>query len=319
MMSSGTLAWLFDAILLVLIVLLAWRSLNSDDLFKSVVLFIAFGLLVALAWTRLYAPDAALAEAAIGSGLAGAFLLATLARLPNEGAEAAFKVSDGRHFLLLGLGVGLLLGLLLTLAEVSVQAPGLVEQAYEALPVSGVDHGVTAVLLNYRLWDTALELAVLLWAWVAQRSLAAEAPLSLYPLQGEALPAAMKIIGPILFVVALYLLWRGAFAPGGAFQSGAVLAAGLVLLYLARNKPWPSGWWVRLGWVAGFWSFITVGVWGAWQGVSFLGYQPEQAGALILLIEIAATLSIALSLAWLFSGEVSTRKSRQAQTEGESS
>ena len=38
--------------------------------------FIAFGLFLALVWARLRAPDVALAEAAIGAGLAGALMLA---------------------------------------------------------------------------------------------------------------------------------------------------------------------------------------------------------------------------------------------------
>ena len=41
----------------------------------------AFGMLLALAWMRLQAPDVALAEAAIGAGLTGALLMAAVARL----------------------------------------------------------------------------------------------------------------------------------------------------------------------------------------------------------------------------------------------
>ncbi len=67
---------------------LAWQALASPDLFRAIVLFIAFGLLMALAWVRLDAPDIALAEAAIGAGLTGALLLAALARLrPKNGTE----------------------------------------------------------------------------------------------------------------------------------------------------------------------------------------------------------------------------------------
>lgn len=64
-----------DIVLVVVIVWLAWRSLTTDDVFKGVVLFIGFGLAMALAWVRLNAPDIALAEAAIGTGLTGALLL----------------------------------------------------------------------------------------------------------------------------------------------------------------------------------------------------------------------------------------------------
>lgn len=75
------LQWLFDGLLGLGLLWLAWWVLNCPELFKAIVLFIAFGLLMALAWVRLDAPDVALAEAAIGAGLTGALLLATLARL----------------------------------------------------------------------------------------------------------------------------------------------------------------------------------------------------------------------------------------------
>lgn len=71
----------FDIILCLTLVWLAWHVLTSQDLFKAVVLFISFGLLMALAWVRLQAPDVALAEAAIGSGLTGTLFLSALRRM----------------------------------------------------------------------------------------------------------------------------------------------------------------------------------------------------------------------------------------------
>lgn len=75
--------WAFDVVLLLTLVWVAWRVLadREEELFRAVVLFIAFGLLLAVAWVRLKAPDIALAEAAIGAGVTGALLLVTLGRL----------------------------------------------------------------------------------------------------------------------------------------------------------------------------------------------------------------------------------------------
>ncbi len=81
------LAWTFDSLLGLGLLWLAWRALACPDLFKAIVLFVAFGLLMALAWVRLDAPDIALAEAAIGAGLTGALLLAALARLNRADRE----------------------------------------------------------------------------------------------------------------------------------------------------------------------------------------------------------------------------------------
>ncbi|MCK4838810.1 MAG: DUF4040 domain-containing protein [Desulfobulbaceae bacterium] len=74
----------FDIILCLTLVWLAWHVLTSQDLFKAVVLFISFGLLMALSWVRLQAPDVALAEAAIGSGLTGALFLSALRRMTSH-------------------------------------------------------------------------------------------------------------------------------------------------------------------------------------------------------------------------------------------
>lgn len=63
---------------LFLVAALLWsaaQSLVSKNLFRSIVLFIVFGLFMALAWVRLDAPDLALTEVIIGAGLTGALLL----------------------------------------------------------------------------------------------------------------------------------------------------------------------------------------------------------------------------------------------------
>jgi uncharacterized MnhB-related membrane protein len=88
------LSWAFDSLLGLSLLWLAWSALASPDLFKAIVLFICFGLLMALAWVRLDAPDVALAEAAIGAGLTGALLLAALARLRHADPEQRKQQGD---------------------------------------------------------------------------------------------------------------------------------------------------------------------------------------------------------------------------------
>lgn len=88
-MDETELIWLvlFDWLMALMIVWLAWRALFDPDPFRAIVTFIAFGLFIALAWVRLRAPDVALAEAAIGSGLTGALLLSALARMRRRELE----------------------------------------------------------------------------------------------------------------------------------------------------------------------------------------------------------------------------------------
>ncbi len=72
-------AWLLDTLVVVMLMVTAVSALASRNLFRAVVMFIAFGMLMTLAWTRLQAPDIALAEAAIGAGLTGVLLLDAVA------------------------------------------------------------------------------------------------------------------------------------------------------------------------------------------------------------------------------------------------
>jgi len=91
-MSAGLV---LDTLLVLILLWLAWAALASRDLFRGIVLFIAFGLVLAMAWARLGAPDVALAEAAIGAGLTGALLLATWGRLPGSDKKPAAGEESG--------------------------------------------------------------------------------------------------------------------------------------------------------------------------------------------------------------------------------
>ncbi len=71
----------FDILLVLTMLWLAWCLLDTEDIFKAVVLFISFGLLMAIAWVRMRAPDVALAEAALGAGLTGPLFLSALRRM----------------------------------------------------------------------------------------------------------------------------------------------------------------------------------------------------------------------------------------------
>ncbi len=80
--------WLLDGLLVVALVVTAVAALWSSDLFRAVVVFIAFGVLMAVAWVRLHAPDIALAEAAIGAGLTGVLLLDAVSHLASKRIRA---------------------------------------------------------------------------------------------------------------------------------------------------------------------------------------------------------------------------------------
>lgn len=75
---------IFDVLLIATLLWIAVGSLNENKLFKSVVMFIIFGLFMAIAWIRLGSPDVALAEAAIGAGATGALMLDAVGHLRSR-------------------------------------------------------------------------------------------------------------------------------------------------------------------------------------------------------------------------------------------
>ncbi len=304
------LRWVFDGLLVLALLWLAWQALGTPDLFKAIVLFIAFGLVMALAWVRLQAPDIALAEAAIGAGLTGALLLAALARLNDladrfNDSHAADRRPISLAFRLASLLLLLVLagGLGYAVLSLPDQAIGLSDRVSANMETSGVSNPVTAVLLNFRGYDTLLELGVLLVALLGVWSLGTAAAHK----RAEPEPVLSFLVGvlvPMMILMAGYLLWVGASAPGGAFQAGAVLAgSGILLLLSGRHLPVRlMGWPLRLVLVLGLGVFVAVGAALLFMSGMFLQYPTGLAGGLILFIEAAATLSIGVTLAALFLG-----------------
>ncbi len=316
----------FDALLPLALVGLAWAALAGSDERLSVILFIAFGLVLAVAWGRLLAPDVALAEAAIGAGLSGALLLSAVGRRPR-GASRTHASSTRNHTekgntqvlqwtitLLCAALAGILAWALLHALD---SAPhDMLPQAISAnLATSGVSNPVTAVLLNFRAYDTLLELAVLLAAVLGIFALGPATPG--YQPAGPVFDGLVRWLVPVLILTAGYLLWVGAHAPGGAFQAGAMLAAAGVVLRLSGRSSigLPNGLTLRILMAAGVGMFLLVGLTLLVLGRPFLGYPPAWAGTLILMIETAAMLSIAATLLLAFHGGRPKSHALAARTE----
>lgn len=306
---SAALWTLLDLLLAGLLLALGWAATATRDLKRGVALFIAFGLLLALVWARLNAPDLALAEAAIGAGIAGALLLAALR---DEGPYEAEGPNEAGAGSVRGLGLWLLDGFTLVLAGtlawalLHALADGdpvrLSGAVFAELPASGVSNPVTAVLLNFRAYDTLLELAVILTAVLGVLALGPAR--RGHPPTGPVLAGLVRWLVPLLIVTAGYLLWVGAHAPGGAFQAGATLAAAAVLLRLdgRESAGLPSATPLRWLLAGGIGVFLAVGLLVTAGGLAVLEYPAGWAGALILLIEAAATLAIAAALAVAYVG-----------------
>lgn len=304
--SVASWPW-FDAVLTGLIVLLAWRSLAARALSQAVVLFIAFGLAVALAWARLGALDVALAEAAIGAGLLGVLLVDSMAVFgrgckPPRRAAGAWTV---RFFVLLAMVAAPVLA---WAAWAMPAAGGLAAATASEMDRSGVVHPVTAVLLNFRSYDTWLEIGVLLLtlpAVLVATGLSRLQRVNPGSGAGDSMPPdplvdrLVRLLLPLMIMVSGAVLWLGESRPGGAFQAGVILGAAVILARLADFPILESlpEWLWRLLAVLGFGGFLGFGLLAQASGRAFLEYAPESAAGTIFLLEAACTVSIGLALA----------------------
>ncbi len=305
--------WWLDSLLVLGLLWLAWQAVSAPRVFRSVVMFIVFGLFMSLCWARLAAPDLALAEAAIGAGLTGALLLsayrALLARHEQRLPEPRVsRPLAGLIAVLCALAFGVLAWVLLTVPGVETPAG---REALARMDDLAVDNPVTGVLLVFRAYDTLMELGVLLLALLGARVVAeplrasGPGPWQRPGLREPVLVAPLlALLVPLIVLVAGYLLWAGTSAPGGAFQAGAVLAAlGVLLRLTGRVRPtMNSSFHERALLVLGLAVFTVAGALGFGFEGYMLSYPAGWSYPIILVVESALMLSIALTLALLFSG-----------------
>ncbi len=173
--------------------------------------------------------------------------------------------------------------------------------ALAQLDNTGVDNPVTAVLLNFRSYDTLLEIALLyvvvlsLYSCLFNPNESNLPPLPTFE-SHVIVRHFLRAFIPLIILIGGYLLWTGAYEPGGAFQAGAIIASGFIVVRVVGEPiiypPWIDTLCIALGTA----TFVAVAIAVAFFEGTILTYPAGSAAGLILLIEIAATLSITLSL-----------------------
>jgi multisubunit Na+/H+ antiporter MnhB subunit len=299
----------FDIALIALLVSTAAWSIFARESFSAIVIFMAYGLLLALAWVRLSAVDVALTEAAIGSGVTGMLLLNAAAVLRStEKSQAAtprlLKIAAGVFSATVA---ALLAGLVIFHAGEPVTLAPL---AMAHLAESGLGNPVAGVLFVYRSIDTLLEKVVLLLALIGVWSLASDRlwggipGLRVFPQRDSILIFLAQTLPPIGIMFAVYQFWAGASVPGGAFQGGTVLAAMWILVMIAglRDVPSISSRTMRIAAAHGPVIFLLIGLAGIVLAGSFLAYPAGHAKPLIVVVEATLTLSIGVTLGLLAAG-----------------
>ncbi|PZR54210.1 hypothetical protein DNL40_04605 [Xylanimonas oleitrophica] len=267
--------------------------------------FLVLGVVLAVLWARLDAPDIALAEAALGSGVAGALLMDTLTADPARPGRRA-----GRTAVVVGLLAGAVALAALTVVVRAVpDEPSLLPAAVaEEIHGAGADHAVTAVLLNFRSLDTLLEAAVLVFAAAGAGALVRTPVRAPDPVPAP-VTALARVLLPALVLLGTWLLLAGTSRPGGAFQAGAMFAGALVVAFVAGARFAASQGTAARAWtVAGVLAFVALAAGTAMLGQGWLVLDPRWAGAAVLTVETVLAVSIGVGLAQVFVANSEARR-----------
>ena len=162
----------FEISLLVLLITTAAGAILVKDLISSVLILGSYSFLLALVWAWLGAVDVAFVEAVVGAGLATVFFLLTL--FGTAPKDTRIRRPAPPLIALLGLPF---LGLLLLYSAKDFPefgdpgSPASVHVSPEylknSLKETDTPNVVTAVLMDYRAFETLIETAVIFTAGIA--------------------------------------------------------------------------------------------------------------------------------------------------------
>lgn len=107
---------------------------------------------------------------------------------------------------------------------------------------TGSRNFVTAIYLDYRLFDSIFEAGILLIAvagiiWISKHDLSeknVEFMIDHYKTPDLFLTFS-RLVYPLMLVFGFYVIVNGHLSPGGGFQGGAIVATGILILYYINN------------------------------------------------------------------------------------
>ena len=173
---------IIDLILLLFLVVSALAAVLMKDLLSTTVILGAYSLIMAIVWTRLNAVDVAFTEASVGAGITTMLIIAALSRTKrmeedqrSEGIGRNSRRSEFRNFLLFIVALvtcGILVYGTMDMPDYGDKnapaqthvAPRYIEKSYEE---AGAINFVTAILANYRGYDTLGETTVIFTAGIS--------------------------------------------------------------------------------------------------------------------------------------------------------
>ncbi len=174
--------WQLDLLLLTLVVICGFGTVSVRGVLSATIVFSAYSFLMCLLYAEMGAVDVAFTEAVVGAGISTIFFIAALFRSTTRSRLIIRGVDDPQHFKdqglkVLPLALSVITGMLLLygMADFPLWGdPGSLPNSHVSAYYIGnvvkethVPNLVTAVLGDYRGYDTMFELVVIYCAGVS--------------------------------------------------------------------------------------------------------------------------------------------------------
>ncbi len=293
------------------------------QLFAVAMLSGIFSLTSACIFVMQDAVDVAFTEAAVGAGMVTVLLLGSLALTRSR--EKVTPTSRSVPAMLVAFATGALL----IYASQDLPHFGTPDAPVHTHPLAeryivtsaeeiNIPNAVTSVLASYRGYDTFGEVVVIFTAGVAVLMLLGHAtPMrkqdAAAPMRDQQLVLRViaKLLIPFIMLFGLYVQFHGKYSPGGGFQAGVIIAAGVILYALVfgldparRGVPMSA---LRPLVALGVLLYGGVGVATLLLGGAFLDYNVLAPSAPttgqyygILLVEIGVGITVTAAMIMLF-------------------
>ena len=253
-----------EIILLCYVAIAAVTVCAMKPLLSSMIIFASYGIVMSIIWILLAAPDLAITEAAVGTGILGVLLFVVIKRIRVmemeeeeirkkmlESNQQTERAASKNNFFLNTISIIVCLCLTGILLVTVIYLPPFgnpanptnneVFQKYieEGIQDTGAINVVASMILDYRAFDTFGEACVLFVAVCAVMILLRhKGPLDAFdshlyemnePRQNVILKTTSFLLVAMIMVFGCYIILNGHLSPGGGFSGGAILGASLVL------------------------------------------------------------------------------------------
>ena len=240
---------MINELLLIILIFITILILFTNNMLKVILLASIFSIVISIEYSILNAPDVAITEISVGTGVSTIFLFSSIVILKEykkDDYSISIKEAILNNINILAMIMVVITGgvLIYGLSELDkfgslsgpIHSASGISKYYIKNTKSfiGIPNIVTAILASFRGYDTFGETSVIFTAGISillllKNSYNDNINLKKYVIKDKILYIISSIMIPIISIFALYIQFLGDYSPGGGFQAGVILSVVFII------------------------------------------------------------------------------------------